>query len=90
VEHVNKGMGRLLGAHQLLRLLGRQSAFTYANQVIAFLIPWLVLTRTRSAVSAGTVAFVMGVAAFVGVMTGGLIPDRIGGRKVSIPWTLLF
>jgi predicted MFS family arabinose efflux permease len=84
VEKVNNGMGRLLGAHQLLRLLSSQSASTYANQVIAFVIPWLVLTRTGSAVSAGTVAFAMGVAAFVGVMTGGLITDRIGGRTVSI------
>jgi predicted MFS family arabinose efflux permease len=57
--------------------------------VIAFVIPWLVLTRTGSAVSAGTVAFAMGVAAFVGVMTGGLITDRIGGRKVSMIADLL-
>ena len=84
MESLNNGMQRLLGAHQLLRLLGSQSASTYANQVIAFVIPWLVLTRTGSAVSAGTVAFAMGIAAFVGVMTGGLITDRIGGRKVSI------
>jgi len=84
VKSLNNGMQRLLGAHQLLRLLGSQSASTYANQVIAFVIPWLVLTRTGSAVSAGTVAFAMGIAAFVGVMTGGLITDRIGGRKVSI------
>ena len=84
MESLNNGMRRLLGAHQLLRLLGSQSASTYANQVIAFVIPWLVLTRTGSAVSAGTVAFAMGIAAFVGVMTGGLITDRIGGRKVSI------
>ena len=86
---LNNGMGRLLGAHQLLRLLGSQSVSTYANQVIAFVIPWLVLTRTGSAVSAGTVAFAMGIAAFVGVMTGGLITDRIGGRKVSIIADLL-
>lgn len=79
----------LLGAHQLLRLLGSQSVSTYANQVIAFVIPWLVLTRTGSAVSAGTVAFAMGIAAFVGVMTGGLITDRIGGRTVSIISDLL-
>jgi len=79
----------LLGAHQLLRLLSSQSVSTYANQVIAFVIPWLVLTRTGSAVSAGTVAFAMGVAAFVGVMTGGLITDRIGGRTVSIIADLL-
>src|SRR5215211_6887299 len=82
-------MGRLLGAHQLLRLLGSQSASTYANQVIAFVIPWLVLTRTGSAVSAGTVAFAMGIAAFAGVMIGGLITDRIGGRKVSMISDLL-
>jgi MFS family permease len=52
--------------------------------VIAFVIPWLVLSRTGSAVSAGTVSFAMGIAAFVGVVTGGLITDRIGGRKVSM------
>jgi len=84
VESLKNGTGSLLGAHQLLRLLGSQSASTYANQVIAFVIPWLVLTRTGSAVSAGTVAFAMGIAAFVGVMTGGLITDRIGGRTVSM------
>jgi MFS transporter len=84
VESQTSGMGRVVGAPQLLRLLGSQSTSTYANQVIAFVIPWLVLTRTGSAVSAGTVSFAMGIAAFVGVMTGGLITDRIGGRKVSI------
>jgi MFS family permease len=84
VDYPKNGTRSFLGANQLLRLLGSQSASTYANQVIAFVIPWLVLTRTGSAVSAGTVAFAMGVAAFVGVMTGGLITDRIGGRKVSI------
>jgi MFS family permease len=84
VETLKNGTGRLMGAHQLLRLLSSQSASTYANQVIAFVIPWLVLTRTASAVSAGTVSFAMGIAAFLGVMTGGLITDRIGGRKVSI------
>jgi len=62
VENPKNGLKRLLGANQLLRLLGSQSASTYANQVIAFVIPWLVLTRTGSAVSAGTVAFAMGVA----------------------------
>jgi predicted MFS family arabinose efflux permease len=84
VESQISEMGRLLGANQLLRLLSSQSASTYANQVIAFVIPWLVLTRTGSAVSAGTVSFAMGIAAFVGVMSGGLITDRIGGRKVSM------
>ena len=89
MESLNHGTGRLLGANQLLSLLGSQSASTYANQIIAFVIPWLVLTRTGSAVSAGTVAFAMGVAAFVGVMTGGLITDRIGGRTVSMVADLL-
>ena len=84
----NEGQ-KSLGANQLLRLLSSQSASTYANQVIAFVIPWLVLTRTGSAVSAGTVAFAMGVAAFLGVITGGVISDRIGGRKVSLIADLL-
>src|SRR5215216_415057 len=84
VEDSKNGMQKTRAANQLMRLLGSQSVSTYANQVIAFVIPWLVLTRTGSAVSAGTVAFAMGIAAFVGVMTGGLITDRIGGRKVSM------
>ena len=84
MESSRNSAHRTPGSNQLLRLLGSQSASTYANQVIAFVIPWLVLTRTGSAVSAGTVAFAMGIAAFVGVMTGGLITDRIGGRTVSI------
>jgi MFS family permease len=84
VEYPKDKLQKSPGANQLLRLLSSQSASTYANQVIAFVIPWLVLTRTGSAVSAGTVAFAMGIAAFIGVMTGGLITDRIGGRKVSM------
>jgi predicted MFS family arabinose efflux permease len=84
VEASKNGLYSILDAHRLLRLLASQSASTYANQVIAFVIPWLVLTRTGSAVSAGTVAFAMGIAAFVGVMSGGIIADRIGGRTVSI------
>ena len=89
MEQSKSGLQESPGGNQLLRLLSSQSASTYANQVIAFVIPWLVLTRTGSAVSAGTVAFAMGVAAFLGVMTGGLITDRIGGRKVSMIADLL-
>lgn len=89
MEDSKNRMQKSRGANQLLRLLGSQSVSTYANQVIAFVIPWLVLTRTGSAVSAGTVSFAMGIAAFVGVMSGGLITDRIGGRKVSIIADLL-
>jgi predicted MFS family arabinose efflux permease len=89
VESLRSEGQRLPGANQLLRLLSSQAASTYGNQVIAFVIPWLVLTRTGSAVSAGTVAFAMGVAAFLGVITGGSITDRIGGRKVSIISDLL-
>jgi predicted MFS family arabinose efflux permease len=84
VENPTNEVQKSLGANQFVRLLGSQSVSTYANQVIAFVIPWLVLTRTGSAVSAGTVSFAMGIAAFVGVMSGGLITDRIGGRRVSI------
>lgn len=74
----------LLRAHHLVRIMGAQSASTYANQVIAFVIPWMVLSRTGSALNAGTVAFAMGVAAFMGTLLGGLVTDRIGGRKMSI------
>lgn len=89
METSKNGLQGLLGARQLLNLLSSQSASTYANQVIAFVIPWLVLTRTGSAASAGTVAFAMGVAAFIGVMSGGIVTDRIGGRRVSMIADLL-
>ena len=84
MKNIKNGLQRLLGANQLLRVMASQSASTYANQVIAFVIPWLVLTRTGSALNAGTVAFAMGAAALIGTLTGGLVTDRIGGRKVSI------
>ncbi|MEU4193065.1 MFS transporter [Kribbella sp. NPDC026611] len=77
-------MRKLLRARQLLTVLSAQSASTYANQVIALVVPWLVLTRTGNAASAGTIAFVMGIAALAGTLTGGLVTDRIGGRRVSI------
>lgn len=78
------GLQKLLGARQLLRIMGSQSASVYANQVIAFVVPWLVLTRTGSAANAGFVAFAMAAAALVGTLSGGLVNDRIGGRKVSM------
>jgi len=81
---MKQGLVRLLQAPQLLRVISSQSASTYANQVIAFVIPWLVLTRTGSAVHAGAVAFAIGVSSVAGILLGGLITDRIGGRKVSI------
>lgn len=81
---MKQGLVRLLHANQFLRVISSQSASTYANQVIAFIIPWLVLTRTGSAVHAGTVAFAIGAASVVGILMGGLITDRIGGRRVSI------
>lgn len=76
--------GHLNGAHQLLRAIGAQSASTLANQVVAFVIPWLVLSRTGSALDAGTVAFATGAAAVVGTLFGGVIVDRIGGRAASL------
>ncbi|HEU5122153.1 MAG TPA: MFS transporter [Candidatus Saccharimonadales bacterium] len=75
---------KILKAKQLLTILSAQSASTYANQVIAFVVPWLVLTRTGSAVDAGSIAFAMGTASLAGTLCGGLVTDRIGGRRVSI------
>jgi MFS family permease len=78
------GLRTILGAHHLLRVLGAQSASTYANQVVAFVMPWLVLSRTGSAVSAGGVVFAMGATAVVGSVFGGVIVDRLGGRQASL------
>jgi MFS family permease len=74
----------LLRADQLLRVMAAQAASTYANQIITFIIPWLILTRTGSALNAGMVAFSMGISSFIGILAGGLLIDRIGGHKVSM------
>lgn len=73
-----------LRAGSLGRVMTSQAVSIYANQVIAFVIPWLVLSRTGSAWNAGMVAFAMGLASLVGIFMGGLIIDRIGGRKMSV------
>lgn len=46
---MGQGLETLSRARQLLTILSAQSASTYANQVIALVIPWLILTRTGSA-----------------------------------------
>lgn len=71
-------------APQLVSVISAQSASTYANQLISFVVPWLVLSRTQDAASAGLVAFAMGVSAFIGILLGGFVTDRIGGRGASI------
>jgi predicted MFS family arabinose efflux permease len=68
----------------LLTAVSAQSASTYANQVIALVVPWLIVTRTGNAAGAGTIAFAMGIASLAGTVAGGLVTDRIGGRRVSI------
>lgn len=81
---MNEAVAKVFQAKQLLRAMGSQSVSTYANQVIAFVIPWLVLTKTGSAANAGFVAFAMSIAMLAGGLLGGLATDRLGGRKVSI------
>lgn len=78
------GSRTLIHARQVLTILSAQSVSTFANQVIALTVPWLILTRTGSAASAGTIAFLMGIAALAGTLTGGVVTDRIGGRRVSM------
>lgn len=84
MEYVKHGFKRVVAAKQLMRVMAAQSTSVFANQVIAFVIPWLVLTRTGSAADAGLVAFAMAAASFAGILAGGIVTDRIGGRKVSI------
>jgi MFS family permease len=74
----------LWSARRLLLTISSQSASTFANQVVAFVIPWLVLSRTGSALNAGGVAFATGVASVLGTLFGGVIVDRIGGRRTAI------
>lgn len=81
---MKQGLRKLSAAKQLLTIMSAQSVSTYANQVIALVIPWLILTRTGNAASAGTIAFAMGIASLLGTLAGGLVTDRLGGRRVSI------
>jgi MFS family permease len=74
----------LLKSKQLGRVVTSQSLSTLANRMIGFVIPWLVLERTGSALDAGGVAFFIGIATLLGSLISGLISDRIGGRKASI------
>lgn len=74
----------LWSARRLLLTMSSQSASTFANQVVAFVIPWLVLSRTGSALNAGGVAFATGIASVLGTLFGGVIVDRIGGRRTAI------
>ncbi|HEU5122395.1 MAG TPA: MFS transporter, partial [Candidatus Saccharimonadales bacterium] len=81
---MKQGVHKLAKARQLLNILAAQSVSTYANQVIALVIPWLILTRTGNAAMAGTIAFTMGIASLLGTLMGGLVTDRLGGRRVSM------
>ena len=73
-------------AGSLGRVMTSRAVSTYANQVIAFVIRWLVLSCTGSAWNAGVTAFTMGLASLVGILIAGLIIDRMGaGRCLSLP-----
>lgn len=74
----------LTRAGQVLRAVSAQSSSSFANQIVAFVVPWLVLARTGSALNAGTVAFTTGVAAVLGTVIGGVVIDRIGPRRTSL------
>ena len=74
----------LWSARRLLLTISSQSVSTFANQMVAFVIPWLVLSRTGSALNAGGVAFATGIASVFGTLFGGVIVDRIGGRRTAI------
>jgi hypothetical protein len=75
---------RLWSARRLLLTVSSQSSSTFANQLVAFVIPWLVLSRTGSALNAGGVAFATGIASVLGTLFGGVIVDRVGGRRTAL------
>lgn len=54
------------------------------NSVVAVALPLLVLLRTGSATSAGTVALATAVPAILVGIVGGLVIDRVGRRRASI------
>jgi hypothetical protein len=75
---------RLWSARRLRLTVSSQSSSTFANQLVAFVIPWLVLSRTGSALNAGAVAFATGIASVAGTLFGGVIVDRVGGRRTAL------
>jgi len=75
---------RRRSARRLLLTMSSQSVSTFANQLVAFVIPWLVLSRTGSALNAGGVAFATGIASVLGTLFGGVIVDRVGGRRTAL------
>lgn len=81
---MNQELRTLVRARQVLRAVSAQSSSTFANQVVAFVVPWLVLARTGSALNAGAVAFTTGVAAVLGTVLGGIVVDQIGPRRTSL------
>lgn len=86
---MQQALRRLLSAQDLLKVITSQSLSTLANQIVAFVIPWLVLAHTGSAFNAGVVAFAAGTAQVIGTLFGGIIIDRIGGRVTSIASDIL-
>ena len=54
------------------------------NSVVAVVLPLLVLLRTGSATSAGTVALATVVPAILVGVVGGVVIDRVGRRRASI------
>jgi MFS family permease len=75
---------RLWSARRLRLTVSSQASSTFANQLVAFVIPWLVLSRTGSALNAGAVAFATGIASVLGTLFGGVIVDRVGGRRTAL------
>lgn len=78
------GLLRVARAEQLVRVISSQSLSTLSNGMVGLVIPWLVLSRTGSALNAGGVAFAVGAASLVGTLASGVISDRIGGRRAAL------
>lgn len=70
---MQQALRRLLSAQDLLKVITSQSLSTLANQIVAFVIPWLVLAHTGSAFNAGVVAFAAGTAQVIGTLLAALL-----------------
>jgi hypothetical protein len=81
----------LWSARRLLLTISSQSASTFANQMVAFVIPWLVLSRTGSALNAGGVAFATGTASVPRVAREDDVPlVRASSLQETLQNTALF
>jgi MFS family permease len=65
-------------------LCAASSISLVGNELTAIALPWLVLTRLGTAFDTGLVGAAVVIPAVIGAVAGGVVVDRLGGRRASI------